>query len=94
LKSEIYKTSQDYYIAINDLKKSTQLRSKQDSLSDEIVSKERKFIDSSISNLENEKQKVVDKSEIKTTVIFLFAVVLLILSLLFSLQTQAKERLS
>ncbi|MFT3920103.1 tetratricopeptide repeat protein [Cloacibacterium sp.] len=92
LKSEIYKTSQDYYIAINDLKKSTQLRSKQDSLSDEIVSKERKFIDSSISNLENEKQKVVDKSEIKTTVIFLFALVLLILLLLFFLYRRKQKK--
>lgn len=78
LKSEIYKTSQQYYLKVKDLAGFEKVRQKQDSVRDEMSSSRAQFLDSALIRMENknqEAQRVIKARNIPIAIATVFIIV-------------------
>src|SRR5690606_21518293 len=76
LKNEVYKTSQDYFLAVKDLESLSQSRIKLDSVKDKIEKKKSLFLNDSFSEINHENTQIKKNISIKNKLLILVIIVL------------------
>ena len=76
LKNEVYKTSQDYFLAVKDLESLSKSRVKQDSVKDKIEKKKSLFLNDSFSEINHENSQIKKNISTKNKLLILVIIVL------------------
>ncbi|MET3037172.1 helix-turn-helix domain-containing protein [Chryseobacterium sp. NRRL B-14859] len=92
LKNEVYKTSQKYYILTKDIESIKQVNARLDSVNEKINDKAVTFINDSYSRLEKENTGIQQKNNVKNTVIFLGALLIIFVIAYFVFYRRNQKR--